>query len=354
MRNINKMSEKKFLTLNVIGLFLFMLMYRGLIFCCLIFQTFNYSKIILWIMSITITSVGYFLTRKRRRNYLSLFVNISLPFEIYTLMTHEYIFFEFIAIIFIVSFILCILYFSAVLLRHLIKNDKILKLKFYKNMSLHIVNGFRTICAVCFSVLLIYAAVDCVFEPTAIMPSIKSSNEIVENKNDIISENMKHIYKIDTNTWANLSIEERLDLLQILANTERIILGISHEISVCSDNLGFGTYGSYDFNTHKVWIDLDVINDDTANKSIETLCHEIYHGYEHDFVNAFLSLDKEYQQLSVFDEVRKYKENFDNYQTGYDDFETYYNQIVEVDSRAYGKKREAFYFAEAEKYIQVE
>ena len=92
--------------------------------------------------------------------------------------------------------------------------------------------------------------------------------------------------------------------------------------------------------------------DDDSTEAVDTLCHEVRHAYQHDSVDAFLSLDKEYQQLVIFDDMRAFYENLEDYQSAMrDGFEEYENQTVEADSRKYAEERTAFYFETVEKYF---
>ena len=52
-------------------------------------MTVKQSKIILWISALVLVAFGYIITMKKRRNNLSLFTNILLPYELYAVVTYR-------------------------------------------------------------------------------------------------------------------------------------------------------------------------------------------------------------------------------------------------------------------------
>ncbi len=351
MRNINKIPPKIYFFFTVVCSVYAMIIYRSTIFRCLFLSTYNESKVVLWIIWAVSLTVTYLLTYKRRRNYLSLFTSTVLPFEIYTLMTYDEHYYL-IGAVELIAIILSGAYCLLVMLRK-VKPDSINGIiKVYKRRIFNCINGAKSISAVCFSALLVYAFALYAFNAPSVIPAVKPIAEVNENKYEMLSDNMPEISVIDDSVWNTLSFDEKVDALQTLANVEKVQLGICHEINVCVEALGSSTYGSYDYSTHRVRINEQIIEDETAYQCVETLCHELRHAYQHDVVDAYLSLDKEHQQLEIFNDVRRYYESLDDYQyASIDGFDAYESQLVEVDSRKYGEERAAFYFAQVEKYL---
>ena len=352
---INKLSPKTYIFLSIFSSFIVMTIYRATIFRCLYFHTYDESTAKLWLIWGACLVVTYLLTVRRRRNYFSLFTNTVLPFGIYSAMAYDDAHYVVLSAIFFSILILCGLFGLAMIITSNLPDDFDKMLKILKIRMLHFLNGTKSIVSVCLSVLLVYISGLYAFDSPSLIPAVKPAAAVEENKAETVEKNIPLISKIDESIWKNLSLEDRLDVMQTLANVEKVQLGISHEVNVRADSLGLGTYGTYDFNKHEVTINTQVLMDDDSTEAVKTLCHELRHAFQHDVTDAYLSLDEEYQQLAVFDDVRKYYENLDDYQNASrDGFEEYENQTVEADSREYSEKRTAFYFQTVDKYLTKE
>lgn len=351
MRNINKLSPRAYLFLTVVGSFIAMIVYRATIFCCLTFNTYKESITKLWLIWGACLVVTYLMTFRRRRNYFSIFANAVLPFGIYTGLTYDYSQPLILLIVQLAIFMLGGLFGIANIIAFKIPDEPGKLRKMLKIRLLHFLNGVRSIAAVCLSALIIYVSGLYAFDSPPIIPAVKPSVSLEADKAEAVEKNLPAISKIEKSVWKTLSLEDRLDTMQTLANVEKTHLGISHEINVRADSLGLGTYGTYDHPKHEVTINTQVLMDDDPSDATVTLCHELRHAYQHDSADAFLSLDKEYQQLAVFDDMRDFYENFEDYQNAtLDGFEEYENQKVESDSREYSEQRAAFYFWAVDKY----
>ncbi len=352
MRNINKLSPKTYLFLTLISSFIAMTIYRATIFRCLSFNTFDESKATLWVIWGVCLVVTYLLTFRRKRNYFSLFTNTVLPFGIYSAMAYDDLHYFVLAAIGFSMIILCGAFNLALILFNDLPADLNEAARMLKRSVIHCLSCTKSIAAVCLSVLIVYISGLYAFDSPSIIPAVKPAVEVEKNKAEAVEKNMPVISKIDETIWKNLSLEDRMDVMQTLANVEKAHLGISHEVNVRADSLGLGTYGTYDHSKHEVTINVQVIMEDESTQAVTTLCHEMRHAFQHDSAEAFLSLSKEYQGLIIFDDMRDFYENFEDYQiASRDGFEEYESQTVEADSREYSEKRTAFYFWAVDKYF---
>ena len=352
MRNINKLSHRAYIFLTISGAIIAMIVYRATIFRCLFLSSYDESKTKLWLIWGACLVATYLMTFRRRRNYFSLFSNVVLPFGIYTSMTYDNSHPRLILVIEFCIIVLCGLLYFAIIFGNDIPNDFDKVIKMFKCGFFHCLNGTKSIVAVCLSVLIVYISGLTAFSSPPLIPAVKPTETVEKNKAEAVTKNISDISKIDENIWKTLSLEDRLDTMQTLANIEKTHLGISHEVNVRADLIGLFTYGAYDFSKHEVTINVLVLMDDDSTEAVDTLCHEVRHAYQHDSVDAFLSLDKEYQQLVIFDDMRAFYENLEDYQSAMrDGFEEYENQTVEADSRKYAEERTAFYFETVEKYF---
>ena len=356
MTNINKLSPKVYLFLTVFSSLITMLIYRSTMFRCLSFNTYNESKAILWAIWSASIVITYFLTFKRRRNYFSIFTNTVFPFGIYATMTYDGSHPLLVFALEMIILVLLGLFGIANIVALKIPDDLEMLLKMLKRRFFHFLNGAKSITAICLSILLIYANALYAFDSPSLIPAVKPTISVEEDKAEYLQKNLPAISKIDKSIWENISFEDRLDTLQVMANVDGVQQGLSHEINVRADSLGWGTMGCYDFSTHTVTINTQVIADNDPTDAVTTLCHEVRHAYQHVVADAYLSLDKTYQQLSIFDDARSFYENQDDYKSIYngDSFDEYENQTIEKDSRKYAEEKARFYFDIINKYLAEE
>ncbi len=352
MRNINNISPKIYFILNVIISSVYMIIYRSTMFRCLFYSTYNDSMKVFIAIWVVCTVASYVLTRKRRRNYFSLFTNAILPLGIYSLIVYENFYPTVVLTIEAVIYVLCGAYCLLVLARRINVDAATSRGKVILSRFRTCLNGMKSICAVCSSVIMIYILVLFAFDLPMLIPAVKPTEEVVGTKQEVLVENIPAISGIDPSVWKTLTIDERIDTMQTLANIERVQLGIGHEINVCADALGWGTYGTYKHSNHQVTLNFDILEDNDPTDCVVTLCHELRHSFQRNVSEAYLSLDDEFQQLAIFDDSRDYYENFEDYKNvGEDGFSEYENQTVEKDSREYSEKRAVFYFTLVNAYV---
>lgn len=90
MRNKNEtMRSQKYITDHLLWLITAMLWYRGVLFTAFPRMTVKQSKVILWISTLVFVAFGDIITMKKRRDDLSLFTNILLPYELYAVVTYH-------------------------------------------------------------------------------------------------------------------------------------------------------------------------------------------------------------------------------------------------------------------------
>lgn len=350
MRNINTLSSKYYLFLTVSFGLLSMMLYRATLFRCIFFNSYNSSKIKLWILFVVCLTISYLLTFRHRRNYFSVFANSVFPFGLFALETlgasHPFLAFAVEAGV----FVLCALFGFAMICNNHRPHDPTKLCESIKRGFVHFLNGIKSISSVGFFIFISYVLILTTFSLPSLTPAVKPLEKVNATKAEYLQENLSEIVKIHPTVWKTLSFMQRLDTLQTLANVEKVQSGITHEINLKSKNLGMATYGTYDFETHCVSINNMLIKDDDPTQAVSTLMHEIRHAYQHEVTDALLSLDKEYQQLALFDDARSFFENNADYKSIYkgDTFKEYESQPVESDSRLYSEERAAYYFALAD------
>lgn len=143
---------------------------------------------------------------------------------------------------------------------------------------------------------------------------------------------------LEASNWAQMGTEERAEVLQLLVDVEREKLGIPEKLVLTVEDLGRKN-GEYTGLYGVVQIDPDHLENSPEWRVIETVCHEVYHCYEHCLVDIYTGSSAKNRHLSVFEKAKQYKWEFENYvdpegREG-EAFYEYYDQEVERDARAY-------------------
>ena len=144
--------------------------------------------------------------------------------------------------------------------------------------------------------------------------------------------------------WETLNVSRKLDVLQIICDYEcETTLGCASAKVVAGVPERDSILGSYSEHTNTILINVDHLKEDTVVSVLETLLHEARHAYQHAFVKAFNSikdsLDDKIKALSAFRTAEDFRKNFRNYIDGGNDYEAYFAQAVERDSRSWACSR---------------
>ena len=152
---------------------------------------------------------------------------------------------------------------------------------------------------------------------------------------DIYDENIVSLMP-DQESWSNLTLKERTDVLQVVANCEAEKLSLSKEIRVVIGNMkDEAALAAYDDSIHTAVISIDVLETLEYPEAVEILLHECHHAFQHDQISAYLSTDDSYKGLAIFEKARIYAQEIACYQDPDKNFEFYKEQQCEIDAREY-------------------
>ena len=338
----NTMDAREYIKLNIFWLIAAVIWYKRLVFKKLPDVTYFDSLLILWLTVIIFSIISFFFIYERARNGLSIVASIMLPLEIYTVFAY-YKFFSVLFTIVLCSAILLVVLYSVLFFKMRISNNRNRK----KVIGIRInkwVCGSRIILAITLSALVLPLATK-----TLLNKPLIASQSITENEADsdkwTFKNNVNELKKLRNSEWQELTVQEKVDVLQIVANIEAKALGISTKLSLGAKNMSEYTVGLYEKDTDKIYINIDSLVDCRADEALNTICHESYHAYQAKMAEVYNKLDENDKNLKLFEEAQKYAENYDNY---YFTGEKYYKQPLEVDAREYAKNAVEEYYAKIE------
>lgn len=347
MKDNNTLSKREYASEHVFWSAIAMIWYRAFLFRCIEGMSYSFSRIVLWGIFLAAVLLGVLITWRHRRNNLNLFVNIAVPFEIYTLIAYANILPILMWIIVFTAVLLSGLY-TFMLMAHQIKNQAH-KRAIIRKRIIRSSLGSRTIIACCFSLLILYLGANTVFGGFISSPSVAAESKNTQD-GITIANNIEVISQLDESIWSSLPPPERLNTLQTVANIEAYYLGLPHELTVVTDDLSGSTLACYEDRTHVITIDVDHFNSDSASAAVSSICHEARHALQHRLCDLYDDVDVEYKSLLIFSDVQHYKQEFSDYVNGEDDILDYYLQRCEVDARAYARDAVADYYEKISAY----
>ncbi|MPM07776.1 hypothetical protein SDC9_54084 [bioreactor metagenome] len=340
MRDGNTMSKTGYILEHAFWGLLASVIYEYACFRCALGMGFAASRLLLWGLMASFSALGIALTWGRRRNHLSMFVNLVLPAQLYTTLSYWPDMKRPFMAVGAAAGIAAFAYFLTVMCRK-IENRGRCGAVLMRRLR-HGVLGGRTLFAICLTLLFVPIGLKLALGYDLFYPAVAPAASAAENHT--IAGHLEELQRLEEDTWETLDSTERLDLLQTVANIEDTYLGLPHELNVTAGDLPQSIVGQYDDRTHTITLDADYLETRLAHEVLDTVCHEAYHAYQHRLCDAYDSLDNDFKGLLLFYRTEKYTVDFENYNSGYD-FDAYYSQQVEIDARNYAADAVEDYYA---------
>jgi len=326
---------------------IFLIWHRNLLFKCVDGKSYYESSFLLWSLIIASALVCCFIIVKHNRNMVNVFVSTLLPLELYTIITY-FCFFEKVILIILGVLLVMLIAYGILMFARKIKNKE----RYYKIVLNRISKYvyFSRIMTVMFLSLIVAPII---FKAAIGQPLYQAKTHPIEATTEntyTIANNIETVCMLQETIWEGLTFDEKIEVLQVIANIEANYLGIPTELRVTADNLGVWILGQYRDSEHRISIDIDHLKNGTAHEVLETLCHEAYHGYEKRLTDLYGKLTEEERRLKLFTDAEEYTREFADYKTD----EGYYAQSVERDSRKYAKDAVNDYYSRIDKYLEKE
>ena len=178
---------------------------------------------------------------------------------------------------------------------------------------------------------------------------------LVYSEADSLANNMDTVLLLEQERWEQLDEEERLAVLEVICNIEGRYLGLNKRVVLmASTEMAADTKGAYSNMLSLIRINRDCLMEDISEKTVNTVCHEMFHAAQHQYVDIYNSLSPADRECYFLQEAAVYAAEFDNYQstiTG-SDYEDYYTQAVEKAARRYAISATDEYFEAIGKYYE--
>lgn len=167
-------------------------------------------------------------------------------------------------------------------------------------------------------------------EPAASSIKMAEDGELWDSNQDML-----RLWKEDT--YTELSDEEKKNLFQQLIDLECAYWGIEPVKLVVEEYESETLMGYYVDEDHIISIREEMFGL-PREEVINTLLHETHHAYVHKLMESVDLRDKNIEKnknLRIYKELYKYKEGIENYISAETDYDSYYNNPIEVAAREY-------------------
>lgn len=309
----NETTKLKHCFYTIIWALWLMVLYRKSLFVCLTDFTYNESKSILWILVVICCIAGIAITVKNRRNSLSRLTVVAIPYGLYSLCSFGNNYYTLKTLLFTIAII--VLGVQAISIIKYSKSSKITHL-FH---SIHFITGcYLAVFIACIAIWNMLGYGVC-------FSSIEPKSDSNDNYQLITSELDK---------WISFTDIEKIDKLQTIANFETDRLRLPHELNVQASVMHYYTCGYYNPSTRTISINIDYLNTASAEDLYETICHESYHAFQYSLVNTYCNTPEKLSKHQK-EKAKVYKFELTHYNSGDIDYDPYYNQSTESDSRHY-------------------
>lgn len=348
MRNTMNLGE--YIKENIIWSLLVFLWFRSLLFRCMPDCTYTESLVGFLIISVCVMAVGIMISWYRNRNYINVIENILLSWGVFVCITYMELYRERITYTLLVVAIISLILSLFVLFRKIKGKDKRQKIMIRRIWN--VADLWKRNSALAMLIIMVPVGISSFLYGTVL--NAKVDVEKVYGDEHGLKANIEVIADIEPSRWTELDIHQKLTVCQKIINVEARYTGLSHEISVGTDDLSYGTLAYYSDSTHQVVIDMDHLENSYSYDVLATLIHEVYHAYQHEQVALYQKLDEEERNLLMFYDASVYMEEFADYEDGGENFYAYYTQLAEIHAREAGETESLEYIEAINEYLGIE
>lgn len=344
----NTMSKWEYIIENIVWSVILFMWCKSLFFRCVSNFTYMESFLILGVVLFCVIAIGIRVTWRYGRNYINLFENIVIAWGIFVFISYFDIYKERFLVVGVVTFVITILMTIPIFLRKIKRQDK--RNRIIKNRIRKTIQCIRRNISVAVLVILVPLGISVLFRGTILNSKVEVTK--VYGDEHCLDANIEVISNINPERWEKLDIQERLDVCQTILNCEARYLGLSHEISIGTQELPSETLGYYSETQHLVVININHLKYSESYEVLKTIIHEATHAYQHEQVAVYRTLDEKSRNLLLFYDASVYIEEFANYKDGEKDYWQYYGQKVEYDARKAAETESVEYIQRVNNYLQ--
>ncbi len=288
------------------------------------------------------TIMGYLLTVLWCRNALSVAATAILPYGLYSFLAYRDCFKLFYLVVMIGTAVLIAIYLIYVIrtrLNHLFPRY-VLELKVKKSFIYT-----RTVLGLASMLMIIPIAINAVMG--------KERKVFDYGEKYTIAKNIDTVLLLQDDEWKELSLPQRMDVLQCVCHIEGNYLGLTKEIKIEIADLEDKVSACYNDLDDMVYIAQSEVECDSSSVALESVCHEMFHAAQFRYVEIYNTLSEQDKELYFFVDAADYSDEFTHYDngSGKGGIMAYYSQNCEKDARDYAEAAVKDYFKRIAEYV---
>ena len=237
-----------------------MLWYKITLFRCWTNMSYEESQKILWGILIVMVILGAFIIGYGNNEWTT-FKTLAIAYGSYTILTYGEVIRGRVNVILGISIIIASVLAVMIVFRKIRpgwNKRRIIRKRFRKCIYV-----YCSSIGIGMEILLFTMICSLVFGNSLFQPSIKSTNaDTLEEQT--IANNMETLLFLQEEEWKKLNIEEKLDIMQTVANIEASYLGLPNELNVAVGNFEETKLGVYQDEIHTIYINLSHLEYDSA------------------------------------------------------------------------------------------
>lgn len=348
----NTLSTRDYVIETLFWTIIAFVWYQNLFFTNIEGKTVGGSNAILIVMVALAIAVNMVLTISWNRTTGSAITSVIIPYGVYAYITYiKYISkaYRIIAWVAVGICVLTMIYILAVKFHAKSKRKRILR------KAKMAYSTFRFIGAAASVSLIVCLFCNVYVGGALISPDAKPTSSYGEEYT--IAANMDTVLLLQEEEWNNLSLEERMDVLQCICNIEGRYLGLNREIHIYASKMDENLLGYYNDSASSIQISIDLVESGNPYETLDTVCHEMYHAGQARYVEIFESLDEDAQRSYFLYDASVYADEFHNYKNARmaddaSDYLEYYGQWCEQDAREYAYEAVVDYYSRIDEYLE--
>ncbi len=348
MKPRNTLSKTEFVLYHLWWIVISWIWYKSLLFRCLGPHSLKESRWILAGLILICAGSGMLLEWKRQRNHISMAMNLLAAFGAYAALTYLSISRKLILAVMITAGILAAAYFVYMVCYRI--GDRRNAGKILMRRIRRAAVGGRNILCTGMAFIMIFLVLRTIFGSSLVESSVSPARQ-AEVEEQTIANHMDTLVLLEDDVWEKLSVGDRLNVLQVVANIEQRYLGLPHELNVGVLNLRERLAGYYNDDRHEIIVSMDCLLHDSPFSLVDVIAHEAYHAVQCRMVDAYDAASDDAKPLIFFYDASVYKDEFANYTDGIEDFCGYYSQKCEADARDYAEEAAYEYYIRISEYL---
>lgn len=347
----NTLSKALYVWESILWSIIAFILYKKIFFIQLSAKSVLESNLILIVMIIITFEANLFLTMRWGRNSIAAVTAAFIPYGVYAYLTFAKYIPKYRIVLFIAAGI-CVLLLICIFAIKM--NEETMRSLVLKKLKMAY-SALRLVGAIASIAFMICVICEAHINGNLATPDEETTETYGEQYT--IEANIDTVLLLQVEEWEKLSVEERMNVLQCVCNIEGNFLGLNHGVQIIATKLDDNDLGVYNESESTIKISNDLVNSKYVMEALETVCHEMFHAAQWEYVGIYEGLDDAEKKLYFFSPAAAYAEEFYNYQKaeqGKDEstYLEYSQQLCEESARDYAYEAVFDYYNRIDQYLE--